>query len=122
MSFLSRLRAFFSSSPQEDLTEPAKVERRVKISGKWVPRDIDQPRFTNQFLVNIRREEVQFLLTQTNFVNDDADPSAFFVVTPQRLVEFRDVLTRAVAEYEKHYGSISPSGSSSNGTPPPVLH
>lgn len=118
MSLFSWVRDLFRREDTPDISPPA--VRKIKVGGKWVPQDTSPPKFANNFLVNMSRDELQFFFSQTNFINDDADPSAFFVVAPHRLYDLQNLVNQAVTEYEKRYGSLKPSGP--NDTPPTVLH
>lgn len=103
--------------------EPKRTFRRMKVSGRWVDEEVPHPKYANKFSANVSREEVQFLLLQENFVSEDADISAFFVLSPTRLIEFRDFLTKVIENYEQHHGSLKPSRQNdNNGNPPPVIH
>lgn len=106
-----------------DLLKLLNPVRRSKVLGKWVDESrLGKPESANMFVCNISLSEFQLLFCISNFVNDDAEPVALLSLTPQRVVELRNLLSNSISRYEEAFGTIVLPPSGSTNDPPVNVH
>ena len=126
MTRLRRLVDLFLG-PSEDQAAPVQAppapKKTVKFGEKTISGDVPRPVAVNVFLGHVGPSDIQILMGVSSFLTEEVTPLSVFVLSPQKVKELRDFLTKVIQAYDAKFGVPNPSDDP-NSPPIPltILH